>query len=799
MPPQRERTVIISFSEQLRRFRRLRGLSQQALGRRAGLSTEAISLLERGLRTPRVTTLRLLADALRLSPDQRDALFAPFTFRVPSEHVLPRYGDDLIGRDDEVSQVARLLQVDAARLVSLTGPGGVGKTRVAVAAAHLAKAHFPAGVRWVTVVGSTTGPELVQTVAHSLGVTTETESLAGIGAAVDDAALLLVVDGADSSLEAVATVVEQLLSSSSAVTVLVTSRQRLSLSGEVLVRVSPLALPELSADGRLLDVDDSPASRLFRARASVPCPADRQLPASSAAETAIAQICHRVDGLPLALEAAAAQTTVWAIAELATALSTSLDVLLGGPGADRGLADVVIGDSYTSLSTSEQTMLARLSVYADRFSQADVSALADPSTSSAESSATLALLVAKSLVVREENVDGDAQFRLLRVIREFAGHQLTDLHTVRVVRHRFVQHVADLAREAASGLTGRGVQASARILDDHAGDLDQALTWSVQRDPDTALGLVAAQWRWWQLRGHYRAGRVATAAALDSGRRREGSLRAPAYTVAGLLALLQSDYEGSQNYVQRGLDLYASSDDTGGLRWSLALLGSVAQERGDYIVSAQLHQQSLVLATRTDDGPGMAAQLSALCQVSWLRGRLGAAEDYGQQALELASSLGDQLTVAIALTDLGTTARHRGDLRGAEVLVDHGLELSRRIGYREGTAWSQHQLGVINRLYGDVDTAEDRQVDSLATLSALGNRWRMASVLDEQAALAVRSENPHRANGHLARADQLRREIFVPVPQVDTAGRDETLARVRRLLGPAYRTSTLTSIASASR
>ncbi len=787
--------VITSFSDELRRFRRHQGLSQQSLGRRAGLSTEAISLLERGLRTPRVTTLRLLADALRLRDDERDALLATVTSRVPPECLLPRYGDALIGRDEDLSQLVRLLQPEAPRLITLTGPGGVGKTRLAVAGAQAAKGRFAAGVRWLVAAESSGVPDLVAALARAVG-SAGSDSVDAVSSSIGDAALLLVIDGADANLGVVAAVADQLLAGTSAVTIVVTSRQRLRVSGEVLVAVPPLALPRLAPDGSPLDLDDSPATRLFRARASLPGQADRDGDPPSFDDTAaIARICHQVDGLPLALEAAAAQTTVWAITELANTLSASLSVLVTGADADRRLADIIIGDSFPSLSEAEQTMLARLSVYADRFTQADVCALAGAEASPSESSVTLSLLVAKSLVVREDDIDGDATFRLLRVIREFAKEQLADQHGCRVVGHRFARHIGALAAQASYGMTGRGICTSASTLDSHARDLEQALSWSVQHDQDTALTLVGAQWRWWQLRGHYRSGRAAAATALDSGRRRPAALRAPAYSVAGFLALLQSDYEGAQTLVQHGLDLYPSSPDTSGHRWSLALLGSIAQERGDYIVSAQLHQQSLVLATRADDPLGTAAQLGSLCQVAWLRGHLAEAEDYGQRALELASELGDQLTVATALTDLGTTARYRGDLTGADVLLNHGLELSRRIGFREGVAWSLHQLGVVDRLSGNTSSAEARQAVSLAEHLALGNRWRMTSVLDEQAALAVEADDPNGANRQLTRADQLRREINVPVPRVEVAGRDQTLARVRALLGSTYRASSLTSLA----
>jgi tetratricopeptide (TPR) repeat protein len=329
------------------------------------------------------------------------------------------------------------------------------------------------------------------------------------------------------------------------------------------------------------------------------------------------------------------------------------------------------------------------------------------------------------------------------------------------------------------------------VLDAESDNIRRAFDWCHRHDADSALAMVGSLWRWWHLRGHYQQGRASATAALRAAPKAPAQLRAPALTTAGLLALLQCDYDTAQAQIQQGLDLYSSVQDHAGVRWSLALLGSVALQRGEYTVAGQLHEQALVLANRAQDQHAVGVQLNALAQVAWLRGNWAQAEDRAHRSLEIMSALDDQQGIVWALMNLGVTARYRDDVAGATVFLSHSLDRSRRIHYREGVAWALNQLGVASRLQGSLVAAQAQQISSLREHDRLGNRWRMASVHDELAAVALAADDPEGATAELARAEQLRREIGAPLPAAEQAARDQTLDQARTQLGNTFPALTL--------
>lgn len=779
--------VINSFRDELRRYRKHAGLSQAALAERAGLSTEAVSLLERGRRSPRASTIRLLADALQLPDADRSILVTALPGRLPADHELPHYDDLLVGRNAEIAAVSTFLTSGPGRLLTLTGPGGVGKTRIAVSAARSVAARFPAGVRWVHAMSFEDTDQLGSAVRTALGLDPDDVSLDTLTDALPDHPVLLVLDQADPFLAALAKIVEALLRRTTSLRLLVTSRERLHLVHEVPMVVTPLACSS-AEDGVGFLPDTSPATRLFVARAAVSrrtdSPPGGALSAGDAA--AIRQICQRVDGVPLAIELAAARTTLLSITELATALDTTLRILYT-PHADDEVAlrEVMVGDSYTRLSGPEQRLLSRLSVFSHSFDQASIAAVCAEERAAAESVDTLSLLVSKSLVLRGDDVDGRATYRLLRVTREYAEEQFALDPDYYAVRRGYANYFRDQATLPPPPSDG-GEERWARRLDTQADDLRRALAWCLRHDPGSALAMVGSLWKWWHLRGRYREGRALATAVLQSTTRAPAELRAPALAAAGMLALLQCDYEPAQTHIQQGLDLYSSMNDSPGVRWSLALLGSVAVQRGEYTVAGQLHEQALVLAHRADDRQAVGAQLISLSQVAWLRGAFNQAEDRAHQALETLTGLGHQQGVIMALITLGITARYGDDLARSEAFLTHGLRRSEEIGYREGVAWSLNQLGAVSRLRQDYSSAQLQQAKSLEEHRKLGDRWRLASVLDELAAVAVALNDSERATAQLGAADQLRREIGVPVPSAERPSRDVTEAAARSHYGSAF-------------
>jgi len=776
-----------SFGEELRRLRKRTGLSQELLAARAGLSPEGVSLLERGRRSPRLTTMRLLADALDLPDTDRSTLYTSLEDTARPHAPLPVPADPLIDRAEEVAALTRQLREDRARLLTVTGPGGVGKTRLTVTVAEQLVSHFPDGVRWLPVASLNDSQALVPAVAATLGIRDSLRaSLDSVVSQLRDAETLLVFDDAEHLLPACGELCAALLHGTDQVRIAVTSRHRLQLPGETLFVVPPLPVPAPGATRPELERAGASALFLSRARRL------RESEIDPAEVEGIVRICTRLDGLPLAIELAAARTDVLAVTELADALEESLAILtVNHDQPPQSLTEAVVGWSYQLLTGTEQTLLARLSVFASSFSRDAATAVCGAGLTPVEVIDALSSLVAKSLLQRLADGEGQAQFRLLQVVREFARERLGGQPDAADTHARHGRWFHAQVQRAAPHLSGRDAPRWLAALDREVTDIRRAVTWSTRHDPETALAMVGGVWRWCYLRGRYAEGRAWAAAALAAAPTAPAALRAPAMAGEGMLAFLQCDYDVARERIEESLRLAEELGDEAAVAWSLARLGSIARERAEYATAESLHRQALTLAKRAGDRHGVAAQLNLLAFVAWLRGDPSTASELSGEALATMRTVGDREGIAWALINCGVSARYGGDLMTAELLLQQSLELSDEIHYREGVAWSLNQLGVTARLRGAVSKARSLQQASYLEQLQLGDRWRAASVLDELAAVAVASGDLAEAAARLGAADRLRDEIRVPVPVAEQPEREATVRACQAGLGSRYATAAL--------
>ena len=773
-----------SFGDELRRLRRSAGLSQESLADRAGLSTEAISLLERGRRTPRMTTMRLLADAMGLDEHDRSRLCATSTATPPLGWTVPTPAEPLIGRETDLAELGWLLRDPRVRLITVRGTGGVGKTRLSIAAAGQQEDHFADGVRWLPVASLADTQALFAAVASALGAAqTRRPQLDSIVDHLRDTQQLLIIDNAESLLEPIKELCSAVLAGTSEVTLLLTSRHQLHVAGETVYALRPLALPPVGAAPASLTT--YAASRLLLDRMARLDP--RLADPSSTAD--IIRICRRLDGLPLALELAAARTGVLTVSELADTLDRTLAIL--SRTRDVSLTEEVVGWSYQLLTPVERTMFARLGVFTASFSRDDAAEVCAAEFSQVEVLDALASLVSKSLVVRAEDVGSAARFRLLQVVRQFALERLDDSDEAEALHERHARHVLALVERASGELVGHEQQRWLNLLERQVTDIRAAIGWLIEHAPVDAQRLVGASWRWCYLRGRYAEGRAWAESALAAAPTSPASARASALSGAGMLAFLQCDYSVAQERIEAARHLYAELDDELGLAWCLARLGSIARERGAYDEARALHQQSYALAERAGDAHAAGTQLNYLAFVAWIRGDLEDADSLSQRALETMASIGDREGVVWALTNSGVTARYREDLDGASLLLRQSLELSESIMFREGIAWAHNQLGVLARLRGEWAAARALQIESLEVHRDLGDRWRMASVLDELAAVAAAEGDVAEAVARLGAADRLRSEIGAPVPAAESADRNRTEEICRTALGDSFQAAAL--------
>lgn len=808
------------FGSVLRRLRRRTGLSQEALASRAGLSQDAISLLERGRREPRMTTLRLLAEAMNLSPSERAELFSAPDAVNRHQLPLPRFVDSLVGRDVELADLVAQLRATQPRLVTVTGPGGVGKTRLAVSAAQLIAAgpavdHGVVDHEWGPVVGadspatqarwlplsSLRSPAaFLPAVGVALGLRdADQHGLGAIVSRLSQSPQLLVLDNAEHLIEECRAFCRAVLAMTDSVQLLVTSRRRLALPGESVLVLAPLSAPAVGTVAP--DLASAPASRLFLERA-LPDPSVR-LSRSDAA--AVVRICRRLDGLPLALELAAARAPVMTLPELADRLDDTLGILpgprsVGGPRHDRllrdsvdddDLGDAVVGWSFRLLSPEQQRTFTHLSVFSGFSHEAVTAVCSVPGRSERDLLEIVSGLVAQSLVTRARDIGGRARFRFLGLVRAYALELLELDPAAADVRHRHAAYYADLVDRAQRGMATGDPSQWLAVLDGEVSNIRAAVGWATIHEPELALAITSGVWRWCYLRGRYTEGRRWCESALAAGVQAPAELRGRVLAGAGMLAFLQCDYAEAGSMISAGLELAEQTGDDRQAGWCLARLGSLAREQGEYARAGDLHRQALDVAARLGDRDGEGIQHSFLAFVGWLSGDLDAAERHSAIALDLLGGTDDREAIVWVFINRGAIALYRDELGPANLLFQQALADSDELGFREGSAWAMNQLGVVARIEGAYDRGVALQQASLAEHRELGDRWREASVLDELAALALAKGDHATATARLGAADRLRSSIGAPVPQAERAARVDTEERCRDALGPTYRASLL--------
>ncbi|MCW2810353.1 MAG: putative Xre family binding protein [Friedmanniella sp.] len=776
---------MVPFGDELRRLRRGAGLSQEGLAQRASLSPEAVSLLERGRRHPRMTTLSLLATALELSEPQRAAFFATTSPAEPSRVAPPVYRDRLIGRTGEVGALRAVVQRPDSRLVTVLGPGGVGKTRIVSAVAEQVFDHFSGAVFWLPVRSLRDPRALVPLLAGAVGAGADSggdlDELVGLLA---EREALLIIDDPEHLSAVCYPVCELLLRRCDHLKIVLVSRHLSGILGEITLPVGPLPVPPLGASAARLA--KTAASDLLLTRVGL----GRDLTAPE--RTAVARICQRLDGLPLALELAAARTDVMSLPELADALESGLTLLRPGTGpAGPTLIDSMVEWSYDQLDGPAQRVFARLGVFDGGFGRDAATRIGGAGLSSAEVLDILSRLMSTSLVSRRDDGSAYARFRLLQLVQAYALERLRESGELAVVQRHHAEYYCGLAERAATHLADKDQQRWLAVLDLEVGNIGRAVEWATRHAPELALRISIAVSRWCYLRGRYGLGRrwaeEALAAAPDAPHR----LRAAALARAGMLAMLQCDYDPAQDMVSRAQALYLGAGNAAGVAETSSWLGSIARERGDYVHAESLYRTALGLAVTGDDLPGQAAECCHLSFLFWLQGGWSEGERWARRALDLARRTGNPAITSWALVNLGAIACRRGDLASARLLLNQAFTTCEEIAFPEGSAWALNQLGVVSRLRGELKQARGQQLASLEEHRTLGDRWRMASVLDELAAIAVTEGDATAAARLLGFSERVRDEIGAPVPQVEVADRRQTVGATVDSLGPAYEAAVL--------
>ncbi len=705
-------------------------LVQDSLPPRATLRSHGLRQL-RSLKRPEHIYQLLHPDLPETRPTLRSVAVEP-----PN---LPTVLSSFVGRARELAELKELLE--SARLLTIAGPAGVGKTRLALQLAREAVDDFDDGAWWVALA-PLTDPSLVPQAVASALMVREVPSRPLIGQLIDHVrpkSLLVVLDNCEHLVDACADLIGTLLPACPGLKIVLTSREVLNIAGEQTWRTPPLALPE-PRDGIAIDhLKQAEAVQLFVQRARL---VEHGFEATEQNGEAIARLCRHLDGNALAIELAAARTNVMSVEEILANLDDRFRLLAGGgrsaPPRQRTLR-AALDWSHDLLSEPEQKLMGRLSMFAGGPTLASVQAVC--TSDGIERHDVLDLLsqlVAKSLLQTDKDPTGSTRYRLLETIRQYYRERLAAVHDAAVHR-RFADHFLALAEEAEPRLAGaEQVDWLHRIEAEHD-DMRAALRWMADNGEDgLALRLVGALWRFWYRRGFFAEGSRQLSRVLGTeGARAETLERANALRGAGAFACVEGDFAAARSYYDESLAIFREHDDQPGIARALSDQAQLFYYQEDLENARALYEQSLEIKRELGDRHALANGLYNLGMLIHHRQvDPAAARPLYEEGLAIWKELENKRGIALVLKELGKVASDQGNLDEAESLWEESRALLRELGDRSGIGWLQMSLGIAQRERGERAAAHSLFGESLETARELGDRRCEAQALGYLAQLA---------------------------------------------------------------
>jgi predicted ATPase len=636
--------------------------------------------------------------------------------------------------------------LSASRLVTLTGSGGAGKTRLSLQVAAEVIDDFAQGV-WFVELAALTDPTLIpQTAASVLGLREEQGRplMALLAEYLHTKTALLILDNCEHLIAGCAQFADTILHAAPRVKILASSREALDIGGEAAYRVPSLSVPDPQHTPSLETLTQYEAVKLFidRARAVLP-----SFQVNNSNAPAVAQICCHLDGIPLAIELAAARVRGLQVEQIAQRLGDRFRLLTGGGRTAlprHQTLRATVDWSHSLLTDQERILFRRFSVFAGGWTiEAAEAVCADEGLASPEVLDPLLHLVDKSLILMDEQSD-ETRYRMLETIREYAHDRLLESGGAGEIQNQHLVFFLELSEEAERKLQGMEQTAWFKRLEADHDNIRAALKWS-QTTPgleDAGLRLGSALAPFWMAHGYFREGQSWLEQALRTGGRAPPVLRAKALTGAGIMAWCQSDFQRAIAFHAESLALYQALGDKCGIADSLTNLGMQALYQGN-------------------------------CEQ---------ARSLLHEGLKCYRELGKKPATAATLVNLGEVARHLGDLEGATARYEEGLALFRELGDTRWIAVSIHNLGLVAAERGDFVRALMLQRESLALFQELGDRQALPECLEKLADVFGAQQHPERAARLLGAAEALREATYVPVPPVDRTDYERTVAAARAQL-----------------
>ena len=720
-------------------------------------------------------TTRALRDEIaagRLQPTRRTAR----SQEKPShagEHNLPAATTNFVGRERELVEVKRSLAMTG--LFTLTGTGGCGKTRLALEVARDLVGVYRDGVWLVELAPLSDGTLVPQVVAGACGVEEQPGRplLDSLLDALGDKEMLLVLDNCEHLLDATARLTVALLGSCSRLRVLATSREPLGVAGELGWLLPALSAPDIQRSPTIKEIEGYESVRLFADRASTRHPG---FGLTSGNAKAVAQVCARLEGIPLAIELAAARIGMLSAEQISERLGHSLKMLAGGdPTADHRHQTLraALEWSFELLGKPEQMLFRRLSVFAGGFTlDAAESVGVGEGIDEEDILELLSMLTDKSLVVPEENWETGARYRLLEPVRQYAQEKLGVSGEDGAVRRRHAEFFLALAEKAEPELSKPQQAEWLHRLEVEHDNIRAALSWTLEREIDLGARMAGALCRFWHTRGYLSEGRksleaVASSAVVPV------HVRAKALNGLGWIAEPQGDYERAHEAYTESLELYRRSNDKRGVANTLGDLGALALDRGDYEEATSLLEESLTLHQELGSKEEVVGVLNGLGVLASAKGDREQSISFFRKALAVSRGTGNVRRNAASLGNLGITMLVHGNPEQARVLLDESLALFRETGDSSNIAIGLMYSALAALTQGDHARVTVLSQESLKLLQKAEDKQHIPDCLEIMAAGAGAQGRAERAARLWGAAEAMREDIGVPLQPED-----------RRLLGP---------------
>jgi non-specific serine/threonine protein kinase len=729
-----------SFGYWLRLKRKALDLTREALANRVGCSVSTIRKLEDEERRPSAQIAELLAEIFKIPPTEKAAFLrfargdwrsapslgdeeAPWRVSTPEVPQQPRSNlpgtfTSLIGRDKDIAAVHRYLTNPDIRLVTLIGPGGIGKTRLSIASARESLADFPDGVFFVALAPLDQPSFIPSATLQALGyieknnLSPEEGLIEGIG----NKRMLLLLDNCEHLIEDVARVASSLLSACSRLKILITSREALRIPGEWLYSVPVLDMPKENAIVDMETISEFPAPALFAERARA-VRSDFALNAENI--RAVVSICSQLEGLPLAIELIAARVKTLSPEQIAARLDDRFALLTSGSrvaSSRQQTLRATLDWSYELLTEPERELFRQLSVFAGGFTLDALESVAqldsDPSILDA-----LSRLVDKSLLLVEQQ--GQPRYRFLEPIRQYARDKLNETGESNLIQDRHLEHYLRVAEEVEPHLFGAAQQDWKNRLELDHDNLRVALAWSLESNQiEAGLKMAGALAWFWHSKGHLSEGNLWLEKILASGIGIRGEERAKALRASSILSMAIGDYIRARAFAESSIKLYREIGDNRGMGLALIDLGASLHHEGKLEEAIESFEESLRLLRATGERWGIAYALLWLGDLWFRTGDIERAATSFEESLRLTQELGDHYLMAWSLAGLASVARLRADYKRATGMFKESLSHYQSSGDKFGPPFVVEALGLLAVALGDAKRA--------ARLWGAASAWREA-------------------------------------------------------------------------